>query len=74
MDNRAVYMVDKKGRLYVGVTTDLENRMCQHGSAKPLYQEGPMSKAEALRREGSLKGWGRKKKLDLIKKFYLEQR
>jgi len=36
--------------------TDLENRMRQHGSIKPLYLEGPMLKAEALKRERNLKG------------------
>jgi len=31
MDNWWVYIVEKMGKLYVGVTTDLENRMLQHG-------------------------------------------
>jgi len=61
-----VYIIDKEGKLYVGVTTDLENRMRQHGAAKPLYFEGPMPKAEALKRERVLKGWRREKKLALI--------
>jgi predicted GIY-YIG superfamily endonuclease len=52
--------------LYVGITTDLENRMRQHAAQMPLYQEGPMGKAEALKRERTLKGWTRKKKLALI--------
>lgn len=37
MHNWFVYLIDKKGKLYVGVTTDLENRMRQHGGTKPLY-------------------------------------
>jgi len=39
MNNWHVYIVDKKGKLYVGITTDLPNRMRQHGVVKPLYQE-----------------------------------
>ena len=61
-----VYIIEKKGKLYVGITTDLPNRMRQHAEQMPLYQEGPMGKAEALKRERTLKGWTRKKKLALI--------
>ncbi len=71
MDNWYVYIIDKKGKLYVGVTTDLQNRMRQHGVVKPLYQEGPLAKFEALKRERILKGWRREKKLDLIAKASL---
>jgi predicted GIY-YIG superfamily endonuclease len=71
MDNWYVYIVDKKGKQYVGTTTDLPNRMRQHGVAKALYQEGPMEKSEALKRERTLKGWSRKKKLELIAKISL---
>ena len=66
MSNWFVYIIEKKGKLYVGITTDLPNRMRQHVEQMPLYQEGPMGKAEALKRERTLKGWSRKKKLDLI--------
>ena len=66
MDNWWVYMVEKKTGLYVGITTDLENRMRQHGQPAPLYYEGPISKSDALKRERTLKGWSRRKKLDLI--------
>jgi len=66
MDNWWIYIVEKKGKLYVGITTDLENRIRQHGNVPLLYQEGPVSKAYALKRERTLKGWSRKKKLDLI--------
>ena len=68
MDNWWVYMVQKKTGLYVGITTDLENRMRQHGQSAPLYCEGPISKAEALKRERTFKGWSRKKKAELIAK------
>jgi putative endonuclease len=66
MSNWFVYIVEKKGKLYVGITTDLDNRMRQHRQAAQAYHERPMSKAEALKRERRLKGWRRKKKLALI--------
>ena len=68
MQNWWFYIIEKRKRLYVGITTDLPNRMRQHGAAKPLYQEGPLGKSEALKREGILKGWRREKKLTLIDK------
>jgi predicted GIY-YIG superfamily endonuclease len=40
--------------------------MRQHGRSAPLYQEGPMSRANAVKREKVLKGWNRKKKQELI--------
>jgi putative endonuclease len=67
MSDWYVYIIDKAEKFYVGVTTDLENRMRQHGVTGPLYFEGPMSKAEALKRERNLKGWRREKKMALIK-------
>ena len=66
MDNWRVYIIEKKTGLYVGITTDLENRIRQHGQPTLLYYEGPISKADALKRERTLKGWSRKKKLELI--------
>ena len=66
MSNWFVYMIERKAKVYVGITTDLDNRMRQHKQGAPLYQEGPMSKADALTRERTLKGWTRKKKLELI--------
>jgi predicted GIY-YIG superfamily endonuclease len=68
MDNWWVYIVEKKTGLYVGITTDLENRMRQHNQPVPLHYEGPMSKSDALKQERTLKGWSRKKKLELITK------
>jgi predicted GIY-YIG superfamily endonuclease len=68
MSDWYVYNIDKIGKLYVGITTDLPNRMRQHGVTRPLYLEGPMSKAEAVKRERILKGWSRKKKLALVRK------
>ena len=66
MSDWYVYIIDRKGKLYVGITTDLPNRIRQHRVAKPLYQEGPLGKSEALKRERTLKGWRREKKLALV--------
>jgi len=66
MDNWWVYIVEKKTGVYVGITTDLGNRLRQHGNPKLLYQEGPLTTAEAVRRERQIKGWSREKKLKLI--------
>ncbi len=74
MDNWWVYIVEKKTGLYVGITTDLENRMKQHGQPALLYCEGPILKTDALKRERTLKGWSRKKKLDLIKKTTIQEK
>jgi predicted GIY-YIG superfamily endonuclease len=74
MDNWWVYIVEKKTGLYVGITTDLENRMRQHGQRVPLYYEGPISKTDALKRERILKGWSRRKKLELVAKASSQQK
>jgi len=63
-----IYIIDKNGKFYVGITTDLENRLRQHGDPAQLYQEGPMRREEAVKREKTLKGWSRKKKMALIDK------
>jgi len=74
MDNWWVYIVEKKTGLYVGITTDLENRMRQHGQPAPSYYEGPASKSDALKRERTLKGWSRKKKMELITKVSSQEK
>jgi predicted GIY-YIG superfamily endonuclease len=74
MDNWWVYIFEKKTGLYVGITTDLENRMRQHRQPAPLYYEGPISKSDALKRERTLKGWSRKKKLELTAKVSTQPR
>jgi len=62
-----VYIIDRNGRLYTGITTDIMNRMRQHGRSAPLFREGPMSRTDVVKRERELKGWS-KKKLELIAK------
>ena len=74
MDNWWVYIIEKKTGLYVVIATDLENRMRQHGQPAPLYHEGPISKTDALKRERMLKGWSRRKKLELIAKASSQER
>ena len=61
-----VYIINKKDFLYTGITTDLDNRMRQHGNARPLYVEEFQDKKIASKREREIKGWRREKKLDLI--------
>ena len=61
-----VYICDKKGQLYTGITTNLFHRIKQH-SAKLLYSETYEDKYEAAHREREIKGWRREKKLKLIK-------
>jgi predicted GIY-YIG superfamily endonuclease len=74
MDNWWVYIIQKETKLYVGITTDPENRMRQHEHPNAPYVEGPMSKNEALKRERTLKGWSRRKKLELIANVSTQQR
>ena len=60
-----VYICDKKGGLYVGITTDLRNRMRQHRGTL-LHRERYKIRGEAAKREREIKGWTRDKKLSLI--------
>ncbi len=59
-----VYICDKKGKLYTGLTTDLDHRMNQHGAAL-LYSETAADKYQAAQGERQIKGWSRPKKLEL---------
>ena len=59
-----VYICDKAGRLYTGITTDLTNRMRQHSNAGLIHIEEYEDKCTAAKREKQIKGWNRKKKLD----------
>ena len=65
--------------LYTGYTKNITNRIWQHNFSKYgaksirgklpvelVYSETYTTKTEALRREKEIKGWSRKKKLDLI--------
>ncbi len=62
-----VYICDKSGQLYTGITTDLEHRMRQH-KANLLYSEAYKNKNDAAKRERQIKGWRREKKLALTQR------
>ncbi len=61
-----LYICNKKGNLYTGITTDLDNRMRQHEHAELLFSEEHQDKKDAAKREREIKGWRREKKLALI--------
>lgn len=72
-------MGSRSGVLYVGITGDLMTRVLQHKSGavpgftsryrvtRLLYFEEFGSPSEAIAREKELKGWRRKRKLDLMR-------
>ena len=62
-----VYICDRNGQLYAGITTNLSNRMRQH-KATLLYSESHEDRFLAARREKQIKGWTSKKKLALANK------
>ena len=65
--------------IYTGITTDVDRRLDEHvkrkGShytsahraVKIVCTEQFKNRSNALKREAEIKGWNRKKKLDLIK-------
>ena len=64
-----LYIVQKGEKYYTGITTDIKNRLRQHGDYKLLYYETFGDKFKAARRERAIKGWSRRKKEELIAKF-----
>ncbi|MCK4810050.1 MAG: hypothetical protein KAS99_03820 [Candidatus Omnitrophica bacterium] len=60
------YLCDKRGSFYAGITTDLKNRIRQHGG-ELLYWEQFKDKRVAAKREREIKGWRRSKKIGLIR-------
>ncbi len=64
-----VYIVNKSSKYYTGITTDLKNRMRQHGDPGLLYYKGFDDKYQAAKREKEIKGWSRNKKEQLIAQF-----
>lgn len=75
-----VYILTNKSyTLYIGVTNNLQKRVYEHANNvvqgftskyhlnKLIYFEEFINIEEAIRREKQLKGWTRKKKIDLIK-------
>ncbi|HZD60880.1 MAG TPA: GIY-YIG nuclease family protein [Anaerolineae bacterium] len=79
MNQYYVYVVtNKSGTLYVGVTNNLERRIFEHknklieGFTKKyaidqlLYYEIAGDVVRAIEREKQIKGWTRRKKIELI--------
>ena len=60
-----VYICDRQGQLYTGITTDLDHRIKQH-KAILLYSEKYSDKQSAAKRERQIKGWRRDKKIALV--------
>jgi putative endonuclease len=71
-------LTNRSGTLYTGVTADLERRFWEHKTGaldgftkrykidRLVYYEEFGNVREAIVREKQIKGWGRKKKIDLI--------
>lgn len=79
MSNYYVYIVTNKSKtLYTGFTNDLQRRVYQHkhklvegftkkyNIAKLVYYETTLDVKSAIAREKQIKGWLRKKKIELI--------
>ncbi len=62
-----VYNCDRNGQFYTGITTNMSNRMRQH-KATLLYSESHEDRFLVARRAKQIKGWTRKKKLELANK------
>ncbi len=67
MNKWFVYIIEKRKRLYVGITTDLGNRLRQHGNATLVRIEGPYTENQAAKKEKMIKKWSKEKKLKYIK-------
>ncbi len=72
-------LTNKSNTLYIGITSNLEKRLFEHKNKlvkgftekynidKLIYFEEYSSPLEAIQREKELKGWTRKRKMELIK-------
>ena len=65
-----VYICDRDGMLYTGITTEINHRMKQHRGII-LYSETFEDKHMAAMRERQIKGWRREKKLELVRRVSL---
>ena len=52
----------------MGITTNIEKRVRQHGNPELLHKEGPYQKIAVANREKQIKKWTREKKIQLISK------
>ena len=79
MNTYYVYILSNKSKtLYIGMTNNLERRMYEHKNklvdgftkkynlTKLVYYETTNDVKSAINREKQLKGWLRKRKIDLI--------
>ena len=79
MNTYYVYILtNRSGTLYVGVTNNLERRLLEHREGvlgsftsrykidRLLYFEETSDVTAAIKREKQLKGWTRKRKIELI--------
>jgi putative endonuclease len=77
--NHYVYvMTNRSGTLYTGVTNNQESRVVQHRNARPetfagryridrlVYYEHYTDIRDAIAREKQIKGWTRRRKIELI--------
>jgi len=64
-----LYIIEKNDKYYTGITTDLKNRLRQHGDPELLYKEAFPDKFQAAQRGKQVKDWSRTKKEKLIAKF-----
>jgi len=62
-----LYIIKQREKFYTSITTDLKNRLHQHGNPPLLYKEHFQNKHQAARRERQIKGFSKAKKQDLIK-------
>lgn len=80
MKSYFVYILaSKTGTLYIGVTNNLERRISEHKNklipgftsryniTRLMYYEEFSRVEDAIAAEKKIKGWGRQKKMDLIK-------
>jgi predicted GIY-YIG superfamily endonuclease len=63
-----LYIIKKNARYYTGITTDLKNRLRQHGNPSMLYQEIFSDRFQAAKREKQIKACLVAKKQKLISK------
>jgi len=63
-----LYIIEKNGKYYTGITTDLKNRLHQHGNPPLLYKQTFTDKYRAAKREKQIKAWSREKKHILIER------
>ncbi len=61
-----VYIVGKDSGMYVGMTSDIQNRLRQHDWPELLFLEPFENKELALKREREIKSWSSHKKRALI--------